>query len=209
LPLESLSINWSFADEDWQLIELFRQRVVEFNDIWKGLEPKQLQAHMVLGKGSKHSGSAIFPSDKELKAYYMAFRLFYLNDEACSLLKIRNIIAKISTAPKFLSLMRKIKSQWNEGLGKHQMSDFYKREIRGKDLLDLWFNAHYFHSDLEKMPKLDEINGFLSEDISRYLLYRTVLQASLAVDTLYKSTRFLEQSGGYIEIPLWLIGEAE
>jgi len=48
-------------------------------------------------------------------------------------------------------------------------------------LLDLWFNAHYFHSDDEKEKALFELKAAFSEGFAKYMLLDSILEATKVI----------------------------
>jgi len=60
-------------------------------------------------------------------------------------------------------------------------------------LLDLWFNAHYFHSEEEKVSALAQLNAAFSESFSKYMLLDGTYEAAKVVLTVYGAMRDMVQ----------------
>jgi hypothetical protein len=68
-------------------------------------------------------------------------------------------------------------------------------EITPTMLIDLWFNAHYFHSDELKEQNLTNLKNALSIDVCRFMLADAVYEASKAVIHLANALQaFAEKS---------------
>ncbi len=62
-----------------------------------------------------------------------------------------------------------------------------------RDLISLWFSAHFFHSDPEKEKRLSEVITAVVERYAQFLLADSVFEAAKAVLDLYSSMLELER----------------
>lgn len=210
VPRESYTLVPIASDEDWRAIEVFKKRAKEFISIRDRQSPGIIQANMTRLDDGRFSGSSNIPGDEKLKELYLAFRFFYLEKEPSSFLRVRNIISKhCASTEAVLSYLRSLKEGWNRAMSETSSAEFYGRRISGRDYVDMWFNAYYFHSDQKTEQRLEDVNTFLSEDISRFHLYLTIVSAGACIGLLYLAIRDLTRSDLAISVPTSYAGKAK
>jgi hypothetical protein len=182
------------TSEELRDIRLFIRRAKEYQES-KLLRDRGFKIHMNVKyeKGSALKFTTTLPEEDLLKSFLMSFRFFYLEKEPSNFLHILNILKRKSENDLVVQQLDKYKKQWNGAFEREQ----YSIKINGvlltsKYMMDLWFNAHYFHSDSNKQEKLNELNNLLSQEGSKYLLVDSVLLATEAIFNVAKSVEQLE-----------------
>ena len=190
-----IMISHKFNDKDWRSLTVFKKRVQELinTKIFSAGENK-ISAKIQSNKVSGVSISAKLPEEELLKELYMAFRFFYLEEGPSNFNKVANIIKRMANDSAVNTFIDDLKKQWSGVLMRDHVFGIRANntEINTKYLLDIWFNAHYFHSDEKKEKDLEQLNEAVTSDFSRFLLANSVYEASLAVISLYESIATLE-----------------
>ena len=179
MTLAKVKISTNIAAEDLAALRVFHDRVVSLANtkLIKG-ENSKITASISLKASSAATFSATFPPEEELAQFLMAFRFFYLQKEPTHFPKIVNIVSKYADG-SYTAIARELKSQWKNCLFKNSMSiTLNGKSISGSTLIDLWFNAHYFHSVAEKRAELDRLNALLQVDFCKYMLMDSTYNAS-------------------------------
>jgi len=198
-PVE-ITFSYVFNAKDWRAINIFRKKTVEllqtrfFSDFDADTN---LKAKIEYDKKKGLSITADLPSEALLKELYMAFRFFYLHKEPSNFNRISKIIKRAANNEFVNRFVNHLKDQWSGALFRNNVFGIGidNQEINAKRLLDLWFNAHYFHSDERKEGELEFINSILTTDFSIFMLANSVFEASNAVIRLYESIANLENPG--------------
>lgn len=153
------------------------------------------------------SGSAAIPSDRDLKPLYLAFRFFYHEKEPSNFYRVANILVRSIQEPIIQKFVKKIKEQWRGSFARN-LSEFHgRRHYTSKDIIDNWFNAHYFHSDENKEIKLEELNTLLGPELSHISLFMAVFDASLAVSNLFNAIENMDRDKGVVVLPRFMSQE--
>jgi hypothetical protein len=208
-PLHEIDVVYSFSENEWRSIEVFKRRAKDFLVMRGRLKVGIITASVQRHENGTYSGIADTPSEDWLLPYYLTFRHFYLQKEPGYFPKVATIIGNCSCDATLRMFIRKIKNQWKGTLAKDAWLKYKGESLSAKVLLNLWFNAHYFHSEIEKETELTKLNSVLSTDISRHCLFMSVHDASLAIANLYKSIEKLEERGGKISFPLRLVKDID
>ncbi len=195
-PIE-ISFSYVFNPKEWRAISIFKKRSLELLDTKVFSDHKsntKIEAKFELNQNGNNSLKVTLPSEELLKELYMAFRFFYLQKEPSNFQSISNIVNHAAANEQVNGFIRFLKNQWSGALLRKEIFGIYlnNRHVDAKRLLDLWFNAHYFHSDENKEKELNILNDALSSEFSRFLLAQSVYDACNSVISLYESIKNLE-----------------
>lgn len=201
IPVRLYPINNVFAGDDWASISVFKKKAKEFIETREKTGPKIICISAKRLDCGGFEGKTNIPRNKDLKLFYHDFRFFYNERDLTFFLKFRNLISRAIIGKREKSYLRSLKHQWQMAMSRKHFSDFIQKKISGKKLLKLWFNAEYFHPDLDKRKELTILNNLLSEDLTRSFLYQTVIMAGAPVGLLYKAIEPLEPDNLFISVP--------
>jgi hypothetical protein len=122
------------------------------------------------------------PPEENLRSLYMAFRFFYLSKEKSNFLRVANIIKRKIDSELANNHIDWLKDMWSGALAVKQVHIHVNEKlITPAILIDLWFNAYYFHADDGKEKELSNLAVALTIDVCRFMLADAVYQASKAV----------------------------
>ncbi|WP_141454069.1 hypothetical protein [Pseudoxanthomonas sp. z9] len=171
-----VSINPDIPEPDLSQLRLFHDRVVALagTRLVKGGQ-SNINASLRLEAGKDLARQVVLPPEEQVAQFLMAFRFFYMKSEMTHFPRIVNLVSRYA-APPAPEVFRSIKARWE-----HSCS--VQLRINGKPissgkLIDLWFNAHYFHGEQAKREQLDGMNALLSHDLSKFMLLDAVYNAS-------------------------------
>jgi hypothetical protein len=115
----------------------------------------------------------------------LKFRFFYAEKEPTKLESVINLLrkrAKDEWACNYLDLVRK---QYNGLMNRCDMSDSMGHLVSNREMINLWFNSDFFHSDVDKRKKLSVINQSISEQVSLFQLYTAITGVSTQLNSVY------------------------
>ena len=95
------------------------------------------------------------------------------------------------------------KAQW-KGSFVEDLSKFHGEKYSSEELIDSWFNAHYFHTDDKKEENLKKLNTLLNNELSRTSLYMAVWDAGLAISNLFNVVKDMGRTTGGIALPFYM-----
>jgi hypothetical protein len=99
------------------------------------------------------------PDEEDLRSYLLSFRKFISKDESIFINKIFNDCELSLSDRAIIAELRQARDEWKKSLknvGGLQVT-VNGRSLTSEYVLDLWINGHYFHDDLEKAAKLEEL----------------------------------------------------
>lgn len=184
-------ISSSLTENDWEFLRAFC------------IKAKRLAAtKLVSGKESAIRGKIRYeqeqglcfesqlPQEDQISEFLMAFRFFYLQKETTHFPKVLKLIGKHTKNPDAREAFKVFRAQWDNYLfGKAIEIKLNDKPVTSSLLIDLWFNAHYFHSDEEKEQKLNSLKETFSEGFAKYMLLDAAYQATKVVFKLHNGLK--------------------
>lgn len=123
------------------------------------------------------------PSEEAFESLLMRFRHFWLEKELCSFNRIRNIVHRYM--PHQRELTDALKISWNQGMF-HSVSILNDGvQLTSKDIVDIWLNSEFFHSQAIEKTKLDvlvmKIESNNSPELVRFFLVVSIFEFCKAI----------------------------
>lgn len=174
-----------YPEEEFRALRSFHERMNHLNTCTLMQAGRASISAGLRISSSKGVGVEVkLPAEAEVAEFLMRFRFFYLKKEPTHFPRILGIIRRHAKGDSVHELVSVLGGQWRNSLFKNAATlRLNGKKIGTEYVLDLWFNAHYFHGDQDKSVELDRLNSILSEDLSKYLLLDSVYNA---VDVLQR-----------------------
>lgn len=175
------------SEEEFSHICEFRQRVESYEKAIKRYYVGAISQYVISDdvEARKATFKANTPDLEHIQNLALKFRFFYAEKEPTKLESVISLLrkrAKDEWACNYLDLVRK---QYN-GLMKHcNISDSMGHAVSNREIINLWFNSDFFHSDFEKRKKLSAINQSISEQVSLFQLYTAITSVSVQLKLVY------------------------
>ncbi len=100
------------------------------------------------------------PDEEDLRSFLLSFRKFISNDEPIFINKIFNDCELSLSDTAIVAELRQARDEWKrtlKNIGGLQVT-VNGQSLTSEYMLDLWINGHYFHDDLVKSAKLEELS---------------------------------------------------
>lgn len=173
-------------------IAAFQRRCKGIQDTRVLKETGRIRARLNWSVGNPFVGRFMLPAEEDLRSFYMAFRFFYMEREKSNFLRVANIVSRRAQNGLVDRHIKALKEQWHGVLERKGWNiKLNGQELTAKLLIDLWFNAHYFHGDDKKQKELDDLNTILSTEFNKYLLADAVFTGTKSVLKLYEALKDL------------------
>lgn len=184
-------ISKSLSEQEWKVLRLFCDKGKRLATTKLFSEDgAEIKAEIRYEQDKGVWFESELPPEEEIAEFLMAFRFFYLQKERIHFPKILGLIGKHTDNQEVRKALKQFGRQWNDSLfGKVMNIKLNGRPITSSLLLDLWFNAHYFHTDEEKESKLNKLKNVFSEEFAKYMLLDAAIEASRVVFKVYNGFR--------------------
>lgn len=178
------------SENEWDKLDLFLRRFeqLERTRFYSNPKLKNIQYKIKGEKVDKgfQTRFEIKVSDEEtIKSFLLSFRVFYMEGEHTNFYSICNLLYKKILDKKVRNDLVTIRSNYTKALNTSFIGiNFLGKSYSPKDIVDLWFNAEYFHTDIEKVKELDKIVISPGKSLFFYLLIDAVITLTNQISML-------------------------
>lgn len=186
------------SENEWDKLNLFLRRFeqLERTRFCSNPKPKNIQYKIKgekVDKGFQTRFEIKVPDEETIKSFLLSFRVFYMEGEHTNFYSIYNLLYKKILDKKVRNDLATIRSNYTKALNTSFISiNFLGKSYLPKDIVDLWFNAEYFHTDIEKVKELDKIVISPGKSLFFYLLIDAVItltnQISILKEIIVRAT---------------------
>lgn len=184
-----IHISDSLSQHEWEALQAFcdkAHRLISTKLVSDGDAAIRGNVRFEKTKGMLFRVS--LPPEEQIAEFLMAFRFFYLQKEDTCFPKILNIVGRHTEQKEAREALKFFRKKWENSLFGNTMEiQLNGKPITTSFLLDLWFNAHYFHSDKVKSKELHLMKDLLSEGFTKYMLLDALYEASKIILKFYES----------------------
>lgn len=183
----AIQISQFLTEPEWQVLGEFcakAKRLIATKVVARDESAISCKIHYTQERGMWFE--ATVPPEEQIAEFLMVFRFFYLEKEPTNFYKILALLGKHAQEPEAKEALKHLKAQWANSLFQTALYiSLNGQPVTASLLLDLWFNAHYFHSNREKSEKLAQLNEAFTEAFSKYMLLESTYNATKTIFTLY------------------------
>jgi hypothetical protein len=186
------------SENEWEKLNLFLRRFeqLERTRFYSNPKLKNIQYKIKgekVDKGFQTRFEIKVPDEETIKSFLLSFRVFYMEGEHTNFYSIYNLLYKKILDKKVRNDLATIRSNYTKALNTSFTSiNFLGKSYLPKDIVDLWFNAEYFHTDIEKVKELDKIVISPGKSLFFYLLIDAVItltnQISILKEIIVRAT---------------------
>ncbi|HFG6934903.1 MULTISPECIES: hypothetical protein [Acinetobacter calcoaceticus/baumannii complex] len=168
----------------------FRRRVENYYEALNRYQVLAMSKHLISDNVEirKATFEANTPDIDHIQNLALKFRFFYADREPTKLESIINLLrrqAQDEWARNYLDLLR---MQYNGIMNSCDISKNMGLAVSNREIINLWFNSDFFHSDVDKRKKLNDINQSISEEVSLFQLYLAITSVSVQLKLVYAVT---------------------
>lgn len=115
----------------------------------------------------------------------MKFRFFYAEKEPTQFEKIIGLLRRKAKDEWAVSYIERIALCYKHSMRETDTTASLGNPVANREMLNLWFNSKFFHSDKEKRAKLESIHQVVGKDVSLFQLYIALVKCSGHIQSLY------------------------
>lgn len=191
------------SEQELSHIYEFRRRVESYYNAMQRYHVIAISKHVISDdvEVRKSTFEANTPDIDHIQNLALKFRFFYADKEPTKLELIINLLrrqTKDEWACNYLDLLRK---QYNGLMNSCNISNEMGYSVSNREIINLWFNSDFFHSDVDKRKKLNAINQSISEQVSLFQLYVAITNVSVQLKSVYAITHKISSGTNIICTP--------
>jgi hypothetical protein len=185
IKLVPIPVHDPLTEDEWYSVSVFKERTEEVIRQLLRLRLGQMVFQFSRRPNDTYEVTGDIPSDDDLRLLYFEFRHLYAKKEPGNFMRVANIIARRARNPGVVECIKHLKNQSRSDMVESGFFHDKQGTLSGTKLVNAWFNGKVFHSDRERRRELAELNGWLSIQGVRVLLFFAIYDAVLAAKNLY------------------------
>lgn len=177
----------ALSSEEIQQIELFKERALELDAILIKYQntPISKHANSINPVERVSTFEANTPDIDHIANMAMKFRFFYADKEPTQFEKVIGLLRRKAKDEWAINYIDRISIWYKQSMAASDTTGQLGKPIPNREILNLWFNSKFFHSDLQKRAKLDQIHSLVGEYASFFQFYTAIVRCASHVDSLY------------------------
>ena len=173
-------------DEYFRICD-FRRRVESYLETLKRYQVLAIAQHAISDdiEFKKATFKANTPDIDHIRTLSMKFRFFYLEREPAKFESIISLLRKKAKDEWACSYLDSLRKQYHALMDQNIVSNSMGYPVSNREIINLWFNSDFFHSDFDKREKLININQSISEKASIFQLYTAITCVCTQLRSVY------------------------
>ena len=187
--------------DDHRDIKLFKERVEKLDTSQRKYQNIPISTTEYGKDGRIVNFSANTPDVDDVINMAIKFRFFFADKEPTQFEKISNLIRnKVNddVAKNYIDWLRTV---YKNAMKSCDASKSLGHPVTNREIINLWFNSEFFHSDHSKRIKLESVNKNIGECGSLFQLYIAITKCSSHICAFYSVVHKLCRDHEYVYTP--------
>ncbi len=177
----------SLRDNELSAILEFKKRAEEFEIAMKryykgAISSRQITDDIDIKKSTFKANT---PDIEHIEYLALKFRFFYAEKEPTRVERIIGILRKNAKDEWAKNYIDRLRALYLNAMNRTRMSSEMGYSVSNREIINLWFNSEFFHSDIDKRERLQLINNAISGKVSLFQLYTAISGVSTQINSLY------------------------
>jgi hypothetical protein len=175
----------TLTEIELQQLLLYKEKVSELVRVQSKDKTVPFSVTKRAAHGEVLSFDANAPNVDDIALFAMKFRFFYAQGESTQFEKISSLTrckAKDEWARNYVDLNA---LHYKESMKDTRITKVLGCAVTNRDVIDLWFNSQFFHSEQSKRAKLDGIHQTVGKQATLFQFYLAMRRCSLQIVALY------------------------
>lgn len=191
----------NLKDEELRDILLFKERAINLANAQHRYNKLPASTISFDTTGNPINFEANMPDEDEIINIAVKYRFFYGNKEPTKFEKIANLIRRKAKDEWAINYIDHIKMWHKQAMKNFDTSNALGHPISNKEILNLWFNSKFFHSDFQKQEKLENINHIIGQKASLFQLYGAITKCACHIKSFYSVIHKIDSNSNMIYTP--------
>lgn len=189
------------TEQELKNIALFKERIEKMAAAQKKYQNIPISKTSVDVNGVVVGFEANTPDVDDIVTLAIKFRFFYADKEPTQFEKVVNLIRRKAADEWARNYIDYIKLWYKDSMKACDTSKKLGHPVTNREIINLWFNSEFFHSEVAKREKLEDVNQNIGECGSLYQLYTAIVRCASHINSFYSVIHKLETGHEYIYTP--------
>ncbi|HFG1603875.1 TPA: hypothetical protein ACGFXT_003440, partial [Vibrio cholerae] len=198
-------------DDELSAILEFKKRAEEFDiamrRYYKGaISSCQIADDIDIKKSTFKANT---PDLEHIEYLALKFRFFYAEKEPTRFERIIGILRRNAKDEWAKNYIDRLRALYINAMKNTRLSSEMGYSVSNREIINLWFNSEFFHSDIDKRERLQFINTSISGKVSLFQLYTAISGVSNQINSLYAVVHQVSNDCCFIYTPNHHFSSAE
>lgn len=182
----------SLSDEELRTIALFKERALDLMESQKKYQNIPMSSYSRNPDTRVESFQANAPDIDHIIILSTKFRFFFADKEPTQFETVANLLRNKAKDEWARNYIDRVKLWYKESMKSTDTTGSLGHPVKNREIINIWFNSRFFHSDLSKRSKLDNIHQSVGEGASLFQLYLAIVKCSTNIQYLYSVVHKLQ-----------------
>ncbi len=173
------------TDEQLDQITLYQEKAEDLAASQRKYQNIPMSRYREAPDGSSTNFKANTPEVDHILNLAIRFRFFYGDKEPTQFGKVINLLRRNAKDEWARSYLDVVSAHYKASMKATDTSGRLGHPITNREIINLWFNSKFFHSDTEKRASLTSVNQTVGEEASLFQLYVAIVKCSSHIQSLY------------------------
>lgn len=180
------------SDRELKIITLFKERAIDLSEFQKKYQNIPMSSYSQNPDTRIDSFQANTPDVDHIIILATKFRFFFADKEPTQFETVANLLRNKAKDEWARNYIDRVKLWYKESMKSTDTTGNLGYPVTNREILNLWFNSRFFHSDVPKRSKLDGIHQTVGESASLFQLYLAIVKCSTNIGYLYSVVHKLQ-----------------
>jgi hypothetical protein len=173
------------SNDEAQQLFLFKERAEDLAEAQRKYQNVPMSSYSSNPADRVNTFQANTPDIDHIATMAMKFRFFYADKEPTQFEKILGLLRRKAKDEWAINYIDRIALCYKQAMKSTGTTGDLGSPTTNREILNLWFNSRFFHSDAKKREKLENIHQVVGKDASLFQLYIAIVQCASHIKSLY------------------------
>lgn len=173
------------SSEEIQQLALFKERAEDLAAAQRKYQNIPVSSYSTEPAGRVSTFRANTPDIDNIANMAMKFRFFYSEKEPTHFERVAGLLRRKAKDEWAINYIDRTMLWYKHSMKSTDTTGDLGNPITNKEILNLWFNSKFFHSDAKKREKLEGIHQVVGKEASLFQLYLAIVKCSTQIRSLY------------------------
>ncbi len=173
------------SSEQAQQLLLFKERAEDLAEAQRKYQNVPMSSYSRDPADRVSTFQANTPDIDHIATMAMKFRFFYADKEPTQFEKVSGLLRRKAKDEWAINYIDRIALWYKHAMRSTDTTGALGSPTTNREILNLWFNSKFFHSDAQKREKLENIHQVVGKEASLFQLYIAIVQCANHIKSLY------------------------
>lgn len=173
------------SNEEARQLFLFKERAEDLAEAQRKYQNIPMSSYSSDPADRVNTFQANTPDIDHIATMAMKYRFFYADKEPTQFERVVGLLRRKAKDEWAINYIDRIALWYKQVMKSTSTTGALGNPTTNREILNIWFNSRFFHSDVQKREKLESIHKVVGKDASLFQLYVAIAQCASHIKSLY------------------------